>query len=211
KRPRARTAPTAASISARIAAYSRARSPNGTERVGMSTGARSPSPVVLLPAAIVIDGSAQPLVERRARLPADDGCNAGYVAVEVPGLLSGALRRERSVLPSPGAGDRDQSLGELPERGRRPKPNVEDLAVRRRPSCALDQRVHAIVHVEEVALDGAVAEDANRLAVDREAHEPVRDAILRMAHLTARAVDVGEAEVDGADSEVLSVQLQGLL
>ena len=73
------------------------------------------------------------------------------------------------------------------------------------PSAASDgprpqERVHHVVHVVEVPLLRAVAEDLDLLAEHDLAHEPADEALPAVADELARPVGVGEAQRRGADA-----------
>src|SRR5664280_3342853 len=166
-------------------------------------------PVVRARLTVVRERPLEPFLERRSRPPAEGPRDLADVRVEVARLLRLSLGGEGRELPARAREGRER-LGDLAKRRRLAAAHIQDLAERRVLSRREEDRLHAVVDVEEIAQDRPVAEDGDRRAVEREAHEPVHDAVARMAHLGPRAVDVREAQYRPLDPVDVPVYLDDL-
>src|SRR5262245_52702124 len=142
--------------------------------------------------AVEVDCACQAFAKAHARLPADEPPDLRNVGDEVAGLLGLAFRRELGELEPRVRNDLAQKLGNLEEGRGAVVADVEDLADGGGGGGRRDEGLDAVVDVEEVAEDLPGPEDGDRAAFERETDEPVHDAELRVAHLAARAVHVGQ-------------------
>ena len=105
-----------------------------------------------------------------------------------------------------------QDLGCLDERMRYVAADVDGLsAVDPRCKPGSQQRLDAVVHVDEVAQGVASAHERNLLALHGQAHEPIEDTVVRVLHLRARPVDVGQPQQHGRDPVGRRIDLDHLL
>src|SRR5664280_2532440 len=166
-------------------------------------------PVVRARLTVVRERPLEPFLERRSRPPAEGPRDLADVRVEVARLLRLSLGGEGRELPARAREGRER-LGDLAERRRLATAHVQDLAEYRVRVRREEDGLDAVVDVEEIAQDRPVAEDGDRGPVEREAHEPVHDAVARVAHLGPRAVDVREAQYRPLDPVDVPVPLDDL-
>src|SRR6185369_17745841 len=79
--------------------------------------------------------------------------------------------------------------------------NVEHLAVAAVAGAGTKKCIGRIVDVDEIAQLRTVAEDLNRLVLERETDEPADEALAIVTNQLPRAVDIGQAQRAGAHAE----------
>ena len=72
-------------------------------------------------------------------------------------------------------------------------------------------RFNCVVDIQEVAQDFAIAENFDRLVINRQSHKPVDHAVTRVFHLGARTVGVGQPQGDRRDAMYVIVDLDDFL
>ena len=165
------------------------------------------APVARFMLPVEVHSCAQSVRQTGTRLPAYQSPNLADIRVEIAGFLRLALAREGRVLPAAAAGDINHRIRKLDEIGRLINADVQHLADGFGFQRAHHDRFNCVVDIQEVAQDSAIAENLDRLVINRQPHKPVNHAIARVLHLGARTVGVGQPQQDRRDAMYVIVDL----
>src|SRR5204863_5603040 len=110
-----------------------------------------------------------------------------------------------------GAGNLDQEGREVRMRNRLASAYVEDLAIHAVRRARAEERIHRVLHVDEITNLRAVPENLNLTAFEGQPDEPADESLAVVFDQLARTVHVRQAERTGREAKHVVVEDVGVL